>query len=143
MPNSQNEAYEYLEERFGVTREDLEPLELRKINGDFWLAPEENDLQAETAGIRALRSSERGFKPTTYFLQLLGDRISKNAVELSDEEYSTILDREMIEKTGLEKGYVALIYEGDVIGCGFFKNELVSTRISKARTKHLVDILDM
>jgi hypothetical protein len=49
----------------------------------------------------------------------------------------------MIERKGYEKGYVALVYEDDVIGCGFFKNELVSTRISKARTKHLVDILDM
>ena len=143
MPNSQSEAYEYLEERLGVNREELEPLKLRKINGDFWLAPAENNLQIETAGIRALRSSERGFKPTTYFLQLLGDRISENRVELSEEEFQTILDREMIERKGYEKGYVALVYEDDVIGCGFFKNELVSTRISKARTKHLVDILDM
>ncbi len=143
MPNSQSEAYQYLEERFGVTREELAPLKLRQINGDYWLAPEENDLQVETAGIRALRSSERGFKPTTYFLQLLDDRITQNRVELSDKEFETILDREMIERTGFEKGYVAMVYEGDVIGCGFFKNELVSTRISKARTKHLVDILDM
>jgi len=143
LPNSRNEAYNYLEERFGVKKRDIEPLELRKINGDFWLAPAETELQTETEGIRAIRSSGHGFKPTTYFLQLLGDRISRNRVELSEEEFKDILARKMIDKTDFEKGYVAIDYEGDIIGCGYFKNDLVSTRISKARTKHLTDILDM
>lgn len=126
-----------------MKKEDLLPLELREINGDYWLAQAESSLKTETSGIRALRASERGFKPTTYFLQMLGDKVEKNIVNLSDEEFEKILQREMIEITGMEKGYVAMKYEGKVIGCGYFMNELVSTRISKSRTKQLRQILDM
>lgn len=143
LPNSRNEAYSYLKNRFGIEKEELAPLNLRQINGDYWLAQEETELKTETSGIRALRSSERGFKPTTYFLQMMGERITKNTVQLSDGEIETILQREMIERTDMEEGYVAMKHDGKVIGCGFFMNDLVSTRISKSRTKQLRQILDM
>lgn len=143
MPNSQSDAYNYLEKRFGIEKRDLGPLSLRERNSDFWLVLGETGLNVETDGIRALRVSNRGFKPTTYFLQLIGDKAEKNIVELSDEELVVLLNREMINRTGMEKGYVALKYEGRVLGCGYFMNEKVSTRISKSRSQHLRNILDM
>lgn len=116
---------------------------MKERSGDLWLVRGETDLNIETDGIRALRVSNRGFKPTTYFLQLAGDFVEKNIVQLSGEELEKLLNREMIERTGMEKGYVVLMYEDWVMGCGYFMNEKVSTRISKSRSKHLRNILDM
>lgn len=143
MPGSRSDAYRYLERRFGIQKQDLKPLSLRERSGDLWLVRGETDLNVETDGIRALRVSNRGFKPTTYFLQLAGDHVGKNTVTLSDEELEMLLNREMIERTGMDKGYVALRYDGQILGCGYFMNEKVSTRISKSRSQHLKNILDM
>lgn len=143
MPNSRSDAYSYLERRFGIKEQELKPLTLRERNGDFWLVKGETELNIETDGIRALRVSNRGFKPTTYFLQLAGESIENNIINLSEEELEVLLDREMIERTGMEKGYVALEYDDTILGCGYFMNDKVSTRISKSRSEHLRNILDV
>lgn len=143
LPNSQSNAYEYLQRRFGIEEKDIQPLTLRERNDDFWLVKGESNLNIETDGIRALRVSNRGFKPTTYFLQMLGESIDKNIVEITGEELEILLNREMIERKDLDKGYVALKYDDLILGCGYFMNEKVSTRISKSRSAHLRNILDM
>lgn len=134
MPRS--DAVEYFRERFGVEVEDLE-----KISGDYWLFTGEKYGEPESRGFRFLRESEIGFKPTTYALQYLDDRIEKNRVELNEEEFRTLLEGEMIERVMDEKGYVALVYRDRVVGCGFYMDELVSSRIPKGRGKELLELL--
>lgn len=144
MPGSEKaeEAVKYMKQRFGVDMEEVEGLELREVSGDIWVASEEKtSLEAETEGIRAVRLMDIGLKPTTYFLQLLGDRISKNIVELDEREFEALLGGEMVEREMDEKGYVALMYRGKVFGCGFYMDELVSSRIPEGRAKELAGAL--
>jgi NOL1/NOP2/sun family putative RNA methylase len=133
----------YMKERFDVDFDDVEGLELVERHDDLWLASEESTgYDAETRGIRALRATGIGLKPTTYLLQYLDDEISKNIVEINDEECEKLLAREdMISRDLDEEGYVALKYEDRVLGCGFYKNEKVSSRIPKGRSKELLKAL--
>jgi NOL1/NOP2/fmu family ribosome biogenesis protein len=151
LPNSENngqkstqEAWNYIEDRFGVEKNDLEGFNITKVSGDYWLVSDqlETDLEVETYGFRFVRITGRGLKPTTYGLQFLGDRISKNIVELDKQEFLNLLNREeMVPREMEEKGYVALRFEGQIVGCGYYMNETVSSRIPKGRGKELADIL--
>ncbi|QGA80574.1 hypothetical protein [Candidatus Nanohalobium constans] len=137
MPNSRNKAKKYLEERFGVETKELT---LKEISGDFWLtSSEESNLEFETEGIRAVRVMDIGLKPTTYLLQLLDDEISRNVIEVNEKEMKTLEEGGMIQRTMGKKGYIALKFQGRVIGCGLYKDELVSSRIPEGRMKELVD----
>ncbi|MFB6209115.1 MAG: hypothetical protein ABEJ56_03160 [Candidatus Nanohaloarchaea archaeon] len=139
------DAWNYLEERFGVGSHDLANFKLQKISGSYWLhtGTMEIDLKYETRGIRFLRETGRGLKPTTYALQLLGPRISKNIVEIDESELKKLLAREeMIEKEVEEEGYVAIRFEGRIIGCGMYRDGVVSSRIPKGRSEELLEILE-
>lgn len=137
------DAWNYFEERIGVSREDLEGYKILKRSGDFWLVSdvEEPELEYQTEGVRFLRDTGNFLKPTTYGLQILEEKISRNIVELDREEFLTLLEGDMIERELESKGYVALVYEGKVFGCGLYKNNLVSSRIPKGRAKELRDLI--
>lgn len=148
MPNSENKdvekAWNYIEKRFGVEKTDLENYRIKKVAGDYWLISEdvETQLEVETYGFRFVRITGRGLKPTTYALQFLGDRISNNIVELDKQEFLDLLNRrEMVPREMEEKGYVALSFEDQIVGCGYYMNETVSSRIPKGRGKELADII--
>ena len=133
LPNS--DVREYVEERFGAELEGE-----FHYNGDFWYCQEPEE-RYETNGIRAVRDMDIGLKPTTYFLQLIEDKIEENRVDLSIEELEALLTGEMIEYSGLEKGYVALFFEGRCIGCGFYMDELISSRVPEGRGVELLNTL--
>lgn len=138
-----SEGLKYLEERFGI--EKLEGYRLEKKSGDLWLVSDQVDteLEVETWGVRLLRNKERGFKPTSYALQFLGDKISRNIIEVDRSELLMLLKREgMIDRDLDEDGYVALKFEGRVIGCGFYRDDVVSSRVPKGRSNELVKILE-
>lgn len=137
------DAWNYFEKRFGVSREDLDSQKIVKKSGDFWLVSDvvEPELEYQTGGVRFLRDTGNFLKPTTYGLQILEGKISRNLVELDREELLKLLDGEMVEREMSDKGYVALVYDGKVLGCGLYKNNLVSSRIPKGRGKELRDLL--
>lgn len=139
MPDSGNrEASEYFEERFGVDIEDVEGLEFVKRSGDHWIrSQEENKLEKETEGIRALRDTGKYLKTTTYVLQLLDEKLEKNVVGLNREELKELLNGEMIPVEASSKGYVALKFEGKIIGCGLYMDDVVSSRIPRGRAEEL------
>lgn len=152
MPGSGNdvqkgveEAWSYIEERFGVEKEDLEAFKIVESSSDYWLTSEsmETELKVETCGFRFIRTTGRGLKPTTYALQFLDGRISKNIVELGREEFLKLLRREeMVPRDISGEGYVALKFNGDIVGCGYYKNGKVSSRIPKGRGKELAGVLE-
>ncbi|PSH00134.1 MAG: hypothetical protein BRC28_01020 [Nanohaloarchaea archaeon SW_4_43_9] len=144
LPSSGNKAWDYLEERFGVDGEELS-FRMKKISGDYWVhTGTEESLQCETRGIRCIRDTDRALKPTTYALQLLEDHIDKSIIEVDKAELIDLLGRkEMIERTlDMEEGYVAIMFGGRVIGCGMYKDEKVSSRIPKGRSKELRKIME-
>jgi NOL1/NOP2/sun family putative RNA methylase len=139
-----SDAWEYLEKKFGVEKNNLLGFRIEKISGDYWLHTEKNvDLEFETKGIRCLRDTGRGLKPTTYILQLLENKIRENIVEVDKEELIDLLDRrEMIDREMKDEGYVALKYQERIIGCGYYKNQKVSSRIPKGRSQELKKIIE-
>lgn len=149
MPDSESEeaqAAEYLKNRFGIDIDELD-YALKERSGDIWLVSKQvkqidDDLSVETYGVRAIRFLKIGLKPTTYLLQLLEDEIEKNIFELEEDELKTLLAREdMIPADFEEDGYVALKYGGRVIGCGFYKDDVVSSRVPKGRSKEFLEFL--
>lgn len=148
LPNSENkieEAWEYLEERFGISREDLEDYRLKFKSGDIWLVSSdtETDLDVETYGFRFLRFTGKGLKPTTYSLQVLEDKLEKNVIEVDKKELEGLLKRErMVDRDLGENGYVAIKFQGRIIGCGFYAKDKVSSRVPKGRGKELLEILE-
>ncbi len=144
LPSLQS-CEEYLIQRFGV-EEIFENFKLVERSGDFWIVPKNMNVEGEyiTTGIRALRDTGIGLKPTTYFLQWLGNRITKNKLEMDKEILDRLVfDREVLtEFSGITNGYVALMYKGEVLGCGLKKNSGLVTQIPKGRAKMLKNILD-
>ncbi len=134
MPSS--DAREYADERFGAELEGE-----FYYNGDFWYCREPEE-RYETNGIRAIRDMDIGLKPTTYFLQLIEDKIERNRVDLSREELEALLTGDMIEREMDEKGYVALFFEKRCIGCGFYMDELISSRVPEGRGEELLNALN-
>lgn len=130
-----SDVRDYLNQRF-----DLDPDGEFYYSGDYWYCREPEE-RYETSGVRAVRDMDIGLKPTTYFLQLLGPHIGKNRVEISREDLEVLTDGGMIQYQGLEKGYVALFFEGRCIGCGFYMDELISSRIPEGRANELVNSL--
>lgn len=128
----------YLKERFGAEKV-LEKYRFVERSGDFWIIPRKMELKEKymTAGIRAFRDTGIGIKPTTYFLQFLGETIEKNIVDLSINDLERLVfKREKID-TGKKSGYIALKFRDNIIGCGLVKRGKLETQIPKGRAKTL------
>lgn len=146
LQSSESKGWRYLEERFGVREFDLEGYELRERSGDLWLVSKdvETNLNIEVHGVRLIRFTGIGLKPTTYGLQMLDPYIEKNTVKMSKEETVKMLKREeMIERSLDEEGYVALKFSGLTIGCGFYRDGKVSSRVPNSRGEELAEILSV
>ncbi len=147
MPGSQNreeidteDVLNYINNRFGVKVENLDRFNIVERSGDFWLISDQElpDLDYETQGVRFVRDTGKYLKPTTYGLQILDEKISGARIQVNREELKTVLDGDMVEK-GIEigEGYVAIVYRERAIGCGLYKDGLLSSRIPKGRGKEL------
>lgn len=142
MRASADDVWRYMEDRFGVEPSAVEPLTLVERSGDYWLsAPQQVEGNVETCGFRFVRVQQIGLKPTTYALQYLGDRITTNRVPLSKEQLLRLLDGDMVDAAAGSEGYVALVYNDVVVGCGMYRDGTVSTRIPKGRAEHLQHFL--
>ncbi len=136
-----------MERRFGAG-EALEDYRFVERSGDYWIIPSEMDLHEDyiTAGLRAIRDTGIGLKPTTYFLQILDEKITRNRFMLNRKLFEKIvINRDTIENKKLpeelENGYVALEFRGSIIGCGLKRNSGLVTQIPKGRSKILEDII--
>lgn len=81
-------------------------------------------------------------KPSTDFLQLIGNQITKNKVELESDQARGYISGEVItpEKNQTESvtdGHVALFYAGSCFACGLFKNGIIENVLPKNRWRKL------
>ena len=151
MPGSQNReeidtehVLNYINNRFGVKVENLDKFNIVERSGDFWLISDQElpDLDYETQGVRFVRDTGKYLKPTTYGLQILDEKISGARIQVNREELKTVLDGNMVEKEmEIGEGYVAIVYRERVVGCGLYKDGLLSSRIPKGRGKELNDMI--
>jgi NOL1/NOP2/fmu family ribosome biogenesis protein len=134
----------YFAERFGVDSLDLEGFLFVEHGGEVWAAtcaaPSTLSL-ARPAGVRALRLTESGFKPTSAFLMLLGDKVSAGRAEVETREdlAALLLGKDL--PCSLTPGFVAISFGGDVLGCGAVREGRVRAVIPTGRKKELLEAL--
>lgn len=134
------EAEKLLRE-FGV--EEI-PGELILRHDAFWLTTAKQwpeNVKIHAVGIRLIRVQKLGLKPTSFGLMLLGPRIKKRRVELTREELRELLLGHPLRKPGLPQGFVALSLEGEVLGCGEVRGEVLRCQIPRARRQELLIVL--
>jgi len=107
----------------------------------FWLttAPEiPEKVRVHAVGVRLARVQSHGLKPTSFGLMALGKLVRKRRVEVSREELKELLLGRALRRPGLPEGYVALSLEGEVLGCGEVRGELLRCQIPRGRRQELL-----
>ncbi|MFC1500104.1 hypothetical protein ACFL6T_03695 [Candidatus Zixiibacteriota bacterium] len=144
------------EERFGIPARAMEEWFVYSTGSVLWglrdaphLDEALNAFRFERTGIPLLRRAGRFWKPTTVALQVVGEFVARNVIELSGEELDTLLiDGELRgTRTDVEQGYIALTGPDGMVGCGLYldpdeeKNEgLLISQLSKARWSGLISL---
>lgn len=137
--DERKKLFEYLELKFGVPTNILEKFLYIKRGDSIWICSQEIDIaflklvDFERVGLRCCRWAVEGlFKPTTYFLQYMGEHISKNRVEMTSAELVQYIQRAPFPtKQTCEAGYICVSYNQQVIGCARFKEGEVFSEFPK------------
>ena len=140
----EQEIYKYLNDRFGLSKVLFSSYSWYTGNSsNIYLGPKkvQNKLNISSSGIVALRKSKT-YKPTTNFLQLFGPHISKSIFNISLKETINFCQgKDIIPNSSdyahLIPGFVAVVYETKVLGCGHWNGENLSCLIPKSRRTHL------
>lgn len=132
-----DEVLGYLEDRFGIVRARLAPFRLylgskgRIFIGPKQIPPKVNPV---TIGILAFRTGN-SIKPTSNLIQIFGDSINRNTIELSKEQAKAYIRGEdlMGMATDSTDGYVVLTHLSKPLGIGMLKGGDIRNMLPKAR----------
>ena len=134
------DAVSFYETEFGVARRWLERLTYHERGDEVW-ATSASDIPPLDAprlpGLRILRRTPHGLKPTSVFLALLGDRITKRRAEVNLEDLHSLLLGQWIP-IDLPDGFAAIVFEDDVLGCGRASHGRVHALIPTGRRRELL-----
>jgi len=137
------EVLAYLKERFGVPEEANARLIFEERADQIWASsahPPPGIGALRPSGLRAFRRMPDGLKPTSAFLIALADRIAASRIELPRDRLIPLLHGRTIDLSASD-GYVALSYNGDVIGCGRIRAGRLQALIPTGRRRELIEIL--
>jgi NOL1/NOP2/fmu family ribosome biogenesis protein len=129
---------------FGVATEDLAGLDVTEKDGEIWAAAAPTPYRVRTrrpAGLRALRRMPDGPKPTSTFLSCLGPRIHASRVDVDLESLRALLLGRRLG-VDLPNSYVALAYDGLVLGCGRVQRSELHALIPTGRRRELLEVLE-
>ncbi len=142
--NVRDEIIAYFADRFGVAEIAFAELVFIPRTDEVWaasaLAPAGLTI-LRPPGLRAVRRWNGGFKPTSVFLRFLGDRITAARVEIDDCSTLRTVLRGGTIPARVTPGYVALVFRGDVIGCGIARADAVKAVIPTGRRRSLLEII--
>lgn len=144
MQNSKRQAKNYFKNRFGIKKDYWNEYNLYEKGDSIWLTRDTTKKykRYKSIGIRALRNTNFGYKPTTYILQFLDKQIHKNVYSLDQKEFEEIiLERKTKQKQEFGFGYIAFKYQNKIIGCGLQDRKGIKTQIPKGRTQILKNYL--
>lgn len=99
-------------------------------------------LNYESVGLPFLRVGGEHDKPTTDALQLFGDAVTRNSVELDADDARAFVRGETVDveygEDEVDLGYLVVKHDGQVLGCSlYFPGELRS-QVPKGRRVDLV-----
>jgi hypothetical protein len=133
----------YFEERFGMPLSLFDAyhlLERRKLYVILRRSPHLHQLasfKVQSLGLPVLRKMGRHVKPTTAALQRFGTRATRHRLELSAAQVQSLLQQEVLPlRLDLQPGYVILMHEGHILGCGLYTPGLLRSQIPHRHTAH-------
>ena len=136
-------ARAYLCDRFGVRAEDLTGIHFARRRDELWattVSSTPDAVSIRPPGLRAMRSSGGQFKPTSAFLRVLGAAVRCGRVDVGLSDLRQLLLGRTLA-TDSEDGYVALVYERIVIGCGHASRGGMRCLLPTSQRKGLLDML--
>ena len=94
-------------------------------------------LKVSKVGLRAFRKVGRFIKPTTRFIQAFGRFATKAVFQMDMPQFRTlVLEGEISVDLALEKGYVILTLEDDVIlGLGFYVHGTIRSQLPGSQVR--------
>lgn len=135
-----SEAADYFVRRFGVPEDAISTLCFREWREEIWAVsapPPKGIASRRPPGLRALRRTPTGLKPTSAFLVHLGPRITASRVDVDLRSLESLLLGRRIE-TDATDGFVALCFRGDVVGCGRARGGILQAVIPTGRRRELL-----
>ncbi len=136
----------YFLERFGIPEDAFSGYRFFATGRSVWMTTAEDVerllqmKRIEYPGIRLMRRIDRyTYKPTTYALQLVGDKATRNLITLCREELSELIERGRLTKDfpETEEGYVIIRYGEDILGCGLYRGNILKSQFPRGRTEAL------
>ncbi len=138
-----SEVLEYLEARFGLTPHLFAGAEFSETaDGEIWIASRgaPGRVARRPPGLRAVRRTPTGLKPTSAFLVSVGPQVSRSRVSLERDALVQLLLGRRLPCEGPD-GYVAVTYGRDVLGCGAVGDGTLRSLLPTGRRRELLDIL--
>jgi hypothetical protein len=78
-------------------------------------------LQVHSLGLPVLRKMRHALKPTTVALQRFGHQATQHTFELSLAQMMQLMqEHELFLHLEWSPGYIMLLYEGHILGCGLY-----------------------
>lgn len=123
---------QYFFARFGISLPDN--LEFSFTKNKVYAFNKEVE-KGETFGIVALKRTNRGFKPSSEFLQLFGNLAMRNVVFISKKEINEYLKGNdlIVDNTLSTDGYVVVCYKNYAIGCGLLIGNKLINQVPKTK----------
>jgi NOL1/NOP2/fmu family ribosome biogenesis protein len=123
-------------ERFGIPKDAFAGLRaLEEQETIFVGTPEVMEFDAVRPmrrGIRLARMYPHSLKPTTFGMQVLGRRATRNVIDVSDEQAKRLINGESLNiEADSENGFVLLRWQGFVAGVGFYKRPVLKSQIPR------------
>ncbi len=143
--NVRDEVVAYFADRFGVAESAFTGIMFIPRTDEVWAAsvlPPAVLNSPRPPGLRAVRRWNGGLKPTSVFLRFLGDRITAARAEIDDCATLRTVLRGGTIPAQITPGYVAIVFRGDVIGCGIARGGAVKAVIPTGRRRELLEIIE-
>lgn len=145
-PELRQQITTFFVQQFGISESFIANLTMEANKEEIWAGTGmvlPGIFSPRAIGLRIGRDFSGGFKPTSVFLTALGSLITRSVIDVSLEELRSLLLGQRIPYAGAEVGYVALSYQGDVLGCGQCRNDKLHALIPTGRRQELLEILSI
>lgn len=141
-PEERDRALGYLEERFGIPREDFSGHRLLRRGEHLCAVREEardawEALRGVHCGLKLLKvSGSGGLKPTSRGVQVFGRSATRNVCDLAEEDLRGLLEGRSLPYTD-GQGFVILRCRETVVGVGLARAGWLVSQVPRSVTMYL------
>jgi NOL1/NOP2/fmu family ribosome biogenesis protein len=128
-----------IQRRFGIPEEVFEPLDAIQAQDTVFVGTREvmrfHAVNPMRRGVRLCRIFSYSTKPTTWAMQVLGNKATRNVITLTEEQARSVINGgELRIEADAEDGFVLLRWQEFVIGVGLYKRPLLKSQIPRFRS---------